>query len=96
MKRRAFLTGIASALAAPAIVKAENLMKIYVPRRRLSWDGYAFGVGSPLFADKTATEVLNQVLLEKYLTEWGSVAIVPQRLIVPRGPYRDLLKGLTA
>lgn len=31
LHRRAFLTGIATALAAPAVVRAENLMKLWVP-----------------------------------------------------------------
>lgn len=33
--RRSFLAGILGAAAAPAIVKAESLMKIIVPRKRL-------------------------------------------------------------
>ena len=35
MRRRAFLTGLATALAAPAIVKAENLMKIAAVRENV-------------------------------------------------------------
>lgn len=35
MKRRGFLLGIGAALAAPAIVRAESLMKLWVPKREL-------------------------------------------------------------
>ncbi|MCK9361740.1 hypothetical protein M0Q28_05990 [Patescibacteria group bacterium] len=32
MQRRGFLTGLVGALAAPAIVRADSLMKIFVPK----------------------------------------------------------------
>lgn len=35
MQRRLFLQGLAGVFAAPAIVKAENLMKIFVPKQEL-------------------------------------------------------------
>lgn len=37
MNRRQFLGGLVGLMAAPAIVKAENLMKIWVPKNYLSF-----------------------------------------------------------
>lgn len=43
MNRRSLLLGIGSALAAPSIVRAESLMKLWVPSRRFA----ALAHGSP-------------------------------------------------
>lgn len=40
MKRRSVLTGIAISLGMPSIVKAENLMRLYVPRKFLIGEAY--------------------------------------------------------
>ncbi len=45
MNRRSLLLGLSAVLAAPAIVKAESLMKLWVPRPTLvTLDDYAEGV----------------------------------------------------
>jgi hypothetical protein len=46
LERRSFLAGVFAAAAAPAIVRSESLMKIFVPKKEvfvpLSWDATEF------------------------------------------------------
>jgi len=100
MKRRAFLTGLATALAAPAIVKAESLMKIYVPRRRLvfGWD-IAFGPDQTLFD-------LGQLHKVGGVWEWREVSLgysiirndlatpIPTRLLVAKRAIDEVKRQL--
>lgn len=62
--RRSFLAGILGAAAAPAIVKAESLMKIVVPRARLYTgeigviDGFLVVVSPTMSTSYAAREML--------------------------------------
>ena len=58
--RRSFLLGIGAALAAPAVVRAESLMKIAVLRESV--------------ADKTITALVNEHIMDTwYRQQWKTV-----------------------
>src|SRR5258706_15144126 len=73
--RRGLLLGALAAFAAPAIVRADSLMKLYVPRRLILWgDGVA-----------DDTEALQALINgEEVLTSFGGIA---SHRTIPFGAY---------
>lgn len=69
MNRRGFLKSILAAAVAPAIVKADNLMKLYVPNQDLVFDG----VGDYLILPDTTIE---SVVKNPLFDEWTHIALV--------------------
>ena len=67
--RRGFLGAMFAAAAAPAIVRAESLMKIYVPSQELAYETLGpYDINSYTYRDGS-TILTRQQLLEELLPE---------------------------
>ncbi len=76
--RRNFLGGMIAACAAPAIVRAESLMKIAVPDQRIYVANgietiFPFGY-SPIISTLPDAKTLNQMVNDKLRHEYGVAA----------------------
>lgn len=95
MQRRGFLAAMLAAAAAPAIVKAESLMKLYVPPARKVWTPYGHDLGT---GDWTVDAWLPD-------GQWRHVAVtraggvtktyVDGELVPNNHPLREALKDAT-
>lgn len=106
--RRSFLAGILGAAAAPAIVKAESLMKIFVPQQRLYTgeidDGFAMRGWISL--DRRTSEMLHWQAKNLRMTSFCAPHPIPGPsgrtikfrryvgpILAPSNPLNDLLRG---
>lgn len=64
MNRRGFLGTIAGVIAAPAVVRAENLMKLWVPRDPATW------VGIDLASNPDVLAIWSRALQREALGVW--------------------------
>jgi hypothetical protein len=77
--RRSFLLGFGAALAAPAIVRAESLMPLFVPKPRV-------------LTNAEAKAALNELMNAHYrLARDKLTRDIEQALYFGTGPMRDLL-----
>ena len=84
MNRRGFIKGVAGLFVAPAIVKAENIMRIWVPPQGVVSGFAPQRAGFPY--DDRSEEVL--------LSESELLVVSGNRLLTPHEMTRKTLKGL--
>ena len=87
--RRAFLLGIGAALAAPAIVRAESIMRVVVPQRGLImapdvWVPYGLSPAADALVDLAALRARQWAEAEAWL------AVVNAEMMMKIGPIAQL------
>lgn len=73
MNRRSLLLGIGAALAAPAIVRADSLMKLWVPPKRELLAGAVYWMQDRQFFVSTGRDALVRLSMPTAASEWAFI-----------------------
>jgi hypothetical protein len=79
--RRGFLGAILAAAAAPAIVRAESLMKIYVPQQELAYETLAYRQAAAMGRAMQQTQAQIVYDVNSYSYSDGSTILTRQQMM---------------
>jgi hypothetical protein len=79
--RRGFLEAIFAVAAAPAIVRAESLMKIYVPSQEITYETLAYRQAAAMGRAMQQTQTQVTYGLHTYTYSDGSTLLTRQQMI---------------
>jgi hypothetical protein len=88
VSRRRFLLDCLALCAAPAIVRADTLMRV-VPRETILLQGFVGTYGGEFFMDRADYMALDKFIRAKYLLEFPEYATTP--VVAAKLPTRVLL-----